>query len=240
LSLLLPLDITLEPTNIEWLSVEKYQAWTDTLRREEFELLGAHQIREVRFDLELWCHSAEDLVAEVVNDQQAGMWVCVFTRYEDGSSFGVSNKKNFGLIDPHPTKKIVHIGADATAEQVIDKARRERPEGGRHPVVPSSILADYATAGGNRLSGAAPAARRLRNSSAFPSGRLRLRQKERLGISVPTRNKERRGPSPRPSSLLQQLYDLPTCSLLSTLNAPNNWLARIPAMFLSIALSTTP
>ena len=39
-SLLLPLDITFEPTKIEWQSMEKYQAWFDGLRREGFELLG--------------------------------------------------------------------------------------------------------------------------------------------------------------------------------------------------------
>jgi len=144
-SLLLPLDITFEPTRIEWLSVEKYQGWADALRREGFELLGAYQIREVRLDLELWFQPAEDLVAEVVNHPQAGMWVGAFTRYEDWSSFGVSNKKNFGLVDPHPTKRVVHLGADATAEQVIDKSRRERPGGVRCKVVPENLLSDYAT-----------------------------------------------------------------------------------------------
>ena len=73
------------------------------------------------------------------------MWVGAFTRYEDWSSFGVSNKKNFGLIDPHPTKKTVHIGADATAEQVINKARGERPEGVRRKVVPENLHSDYVT-----------------------------------------------------------------------------------------------
>lgn len=144
-SLLLPLDITFEPTKIEWQSMEKYQAWFDGLRREGFELLGAYQIREVCLDLELWLRSAEDLVAEVVNHPQAGMWMGALTLYQDWSSFGVSNKKNFGLIDPHPTKKIVHIGAEATAEQVIDKARRERPEGVRRRVGPENLLSDYAT-----------------------------------------------------------------------------------------------
>jgi hypothetical protein len=73
------------------------------------------------------------------------MWMGALTLYEDWSSFGVSNKKNFGLIDPHPTKKIVHIGVEATAEQVIDKARRERPEGVRRRVGPENLLSDYAT-----------------------------------------------------------------------------------------------
>jgi hypothetical protein len=125
--------------------MEKYQAWAEALRREGFELLGAYQIREVRLDMELWLQSAEDLVGEAVNHPQAGMWLEAFTRYEDWSSFGVSNKKNFGLIDPHPTKKTVHIGADATAEQVIEKARRERPEGVRRRVSREDLLSDYAT-----------------------------------------------------------------------------------------------
>ena len=144
-SLLLPLDITFEPTTIEWISAEKHQSWSEALRREGFELAGAYQIREVRLDLELWFRRDDDLVAEVVNHPQAGMWIGAFTRYEDWSSFGVSNKKNFGLIDPHPTKKVVHLGADATVEQVIDKARRERPENVRRKVVPENILSDYAT-----------------------------------------------------------------------------------------------
>lgn len=144
-NLLIPLDITFEPVKVEWLSAEKYGAWSDALRREGFELVGDYQIPEVRLDLELWFQPAEDLVAEIVNHPQADMWVAVWTRYEDWSSFGISNKKNFGLIDPHPTKKIVHIGANATAEQVIERARRDRPGGVRRRAVRENILSDYAT-----------------------------------------------------------------------------------------------
>src|ERR1700745_3674880 len=101
------------------------------------------------------------------------MWLEAFTRYEDWSSFGVSNKKNFGLIDPHPTKKTVHIGADATAEQVIEKARRERPEGVRRRVSRENLLSDYATSWRRMSSGVVRVARRRRSTSGFPSGRLR-------------------------------------------------------------------
>lgn len=50
-----------------------------------------------------------------------------------------------GISDPHPTKKIIHIGADASAEQVIDKARRERPRGVRRRVGRETLLSDYVT-----------------------------------------------------------------------------------------------
>jgi len=143
-SLLIPLDITLTPTSIDWPAPEKYAEWTDVLRREGFERLGAYLIPETQVQADYWFHSEEDLTATIANHSKAGMWLCVFTRSEDWSSFGVANKKPVP-IDPHPTKRIVYSGPDASAEVVLDQARRGRPEGARRRPTTDNILPDYAT-----------------------------------------------------------------------------------------------
>jgi len=67
-------------------------------------------------------------------------------------------------------------------------------------------------------------------------------------FSTPLRSKAREkqiphrafGPVRNDNGLRFRNHDFETTSLLSTLKAPGNWLARIPAMFLSIVLLTVP
>jgi hypothetical protein len=143
-SLLVPLDIAFIPTAIDWPEPEKYVAWTELLRREGFEHLGSYLIQEARLPVDFWFHPQHDLTATIANHHKAGMWLCVFTRYEDWSSFAVANKKPVP-IDPHPTKKIAYLGPEASAEAVLDQARRDRPEGVRRRPTRDNILPDYAT-----------------------------------------------------------------------------------------------
>jgi hypothetical protein len=142
-SLLIPLDITFETTTIAWPSPEKHDRWAELLGEEGFELHGAYLIPEAGSRTEIWFNRGEDLVAEILHHPIAGMWLCVFTRYEDDTSFGVSNKRP-SLIDPYPKRRSITLGPDATAEQVIEKARRERPVGPRRRAVRENILSDYA------------------------------------------------------------------------------------------------
>src|SRR5215472_15408599 len=50
----------------------------------------------------------------------------------------------------------------------------------------------------------------------------------------------RRAPFSPATTTAGTIYDLSTTSLFSTLKAPGTWLARMPAMFLSIVLATVP
>lgn len=143
-NLLVPLDVTFTPTTIDWPSPEKYTAWTELLRCEGFQQLGTFLIPEAQVLADYWFHPQEDLTATIPRHPTAGMWLSVFTRYEDWSSFCVANKKPVP-IDPHPTKKIVYLGPDAGGETVLEKARRDRPIGARRRPTRDNILPDYAT-----------------------------------------------------------------------------------------------
>jgi hypothetical protein len=142
-NLLVPLEVTFVPATIDWPAPEKYAEWTDVLRREGFEQLGEYLIPEARVFTDFWINSREDLIATIVSYAREGMWLAASTRYEDWSSFSVANKNEPG-VDPHPTKKVVYLGPDADAVAVIEKARRDRPEGMRHPPGRDSVLSDYA------------------------------------------------------------------------------------------------
>ena len=142
-SLLVPLDITFTPTTIDWPSPEKYAAWTEVLRREEFEQLGPYLIPEAGVSIDFWFNSELEMNAAIANHPKAGMWLNVYTRYEDASSFGASNK-NAPPVDPRPTKVTQYLGPDATAEAVIERARLGRPGGVRHRPSRDKFLSDYA------------------------------------------------------------------------------------------------
>lgn len=142
-NLLVPLDITFIPAAIDWPSAEKYAEWTEALHREGFEQFGEYQIPETRSFSDFWLNAREDLTATIVSHPKAGMWLSVFTRYNDWSSFGVANKNETG-VDPHPKKRTVYLGPNADAITVIETARRDRPEGVRRPSTRQSALSDYA------------------------------------------------------------------------------------------------
>jgi hypothetical protein len=143
-NLLVPLDITFTPTTVDWHSPEKYAAWTDLLRREGFLQLGTYVMPEAQVLADFWFHPEEELTATIPQHPKAGMWLSIFTRYEDWSSFCVANKKEVP-IDPHPTKKVVYLGPEVSGETVLEQARRDRPRGVRRRPTRENILSDYAT-----------------------------------------------------------------------------------------------
>jgi hypothetical protein len=149
-SLLIPIDITFETTAIEWPSQEKHDRWAEVLRREGFELHGAYLIPEVGSQTEIWFNTTEDFVAEIINHQKVKMFLSVLTRYEDWSSLSVSNRRP-SPVDPHPTKRSICLGLEATVEEVMEKARRERPDHPRRKAVRENILPDYATSWRQRV-----------------------------------------------------------------------------------------
>lgn len=138
---LVPLDITLVPSDVEWPLPEKHDEWTAALRRNAFQRLGQYSIPEVKGVLDFWFDSERDLTATIVTMPTRGMWLAVITRYQDASSFAVANKDSAG-VDSHPSRKIVYVGGDATADAVLEEAFRDRPEGVRRRPDAENLLDD--------------------------------------------------------------------------------------------------
>lgn len=139
---LLPSGVSLEPATIEWPVPEKHAEWTAVLQAHGFQHLGQFQEVETKGGLDIWFDTEHDLTGIVLMLPTRGMWLAVFTRYEDGSSFSAANKLPAGMDLP-PRKKTVYLGLEASAESVIDRALRDRPEGIRRRPSAENLLDDY-------------------------------------------------------------------------------------------------
>ena len=141
-SRLLPSGVSLEPATIEWPVPEKQAEWITVLESRGFQHLGQFKEVETTGGLDFWFHPEHDLTGIVLMLPTRGMWLAVFTRYEDGSSFCAANKLPTGMDLP-PRKKTVYLGLEASAESVIDCALRDRPEGIRRCPSAENLLDDY-------------------------------------------------------------------------------------------------
>lgn len=142
INLLVPAEISLVPSQNAWPAPEKYLEWRNTLAQSGFQEFGQYLIPEVKADLEFWINSRNDLTAAVVHIPTRGMWISAITRYADGASFEVANRESTGL-NPHPTKKILCLGASATASEVLAKSLLDRPDQPFHSPTPENVLTDY-------------------------------------------------------------------------------------------------
>jgi hypothetical protein len=140
--ILVPLDVTLVPTEIEWPSPQKGDLWMAVLGKHGFQHFGQFATPETKGSVDFWFDPNHDLIATISALPTKGMWLTVFTRYEDDSSFSVVNRDATGL-DPQPRKKVVYLGADATADTVIARALTDRPDGLRRRPVAENLLGDY-------------------------------------------------------------------------------------------------
>lgn len=140
--ILVPLDVTLVPTEIDWPSPQNRDLWITALANHGFQHLGQFATPETKGSVDFWFDPNRDLTATIATLPTRGMWLTVFTRYGDDSSFSVANKDATGL-DPHPQKKVVYLGADATADTVIARALSDRPDGVRCRPTAETLLDDY-------------------------------------------------------------------------------------------------
>jgi hypothetical protein len=140
--ILVPLDVTLVPMEIEWPSPENRDLWSTALRNHGFQHFGPFVTPETKGSVDFWFDSNRDLTATIAALPTRGMWLTVFTRYEDDSSFSVVNRDATGL-DSHPRKKVVHLGREATADSVITRALSDRPDGLRRRPTAENLLDDY-------------------------------------------------------------------------------------------------
>ena len=139
---LVPLEVSLVPTAIEWPVPAKHVEWSAVLQNEGFERLGEFIAPEAKAGHDFWFHMGKDLTAIIATLPTQGMWLAVFTRYEDESSFCAMNKLPTGMEMP-PKKTAVYLGMEASAEEVIEHVLRNRPEGQRRPPTADNVLEDY-------------------------------------------------------------------------------------------------
>jgi len=140
--LLVPLEVTLVPAQAEWPLPDKYKEWAASLENHGFQPLGQFYTPETKGSLDFWFDSATDLAAIIATVPTRGMWLTVFSRYEDGSSFSACNKDSTGL-DSHPQRKVTYLGPDAFAEAVIEYALSKRPAAVIRRPTRENVLEDY-------------------------------------------------------------------------------------------------
>jgi hypothetical protein len=123
---LVPAEISLQPSDIAWPSLEKYQSWSNALVRNGFHRFGSFKSPETHLQVEFWLGDSNQLCAEMVNRRDGEMWLSVTTYYGEIECFCVVNKDP-SIIEPRPENKTVYIGYQATADDVIKTARQEKP-----------------------------------------------------------------------------------------------------------------
>jgi hypothetical protein len=141
-SRLLPSGVSLEAATVAWPVPEKHAEWSAVLQSHGFQYRGQFREPETAGGLDFWFDPENDLSAIIAMLPTRGMWLSVFTRYEDGSSFCAANKLSTGM-DLHPRKKTVYLGLEVTAETVITCALSERPDGQRRQPTAENLLDDY-------------------------------------------------------------------------------------------------
>jgi hypothetical protein len=141
---LVPPEVSLVPATVEWPVPEKHAEWSAVLQSAGFQHLGQFVSPEVRAGHDFWFRPDQDLTAIVATLPGQGMWLAVFTRYEDGSSFCALNKLPTGMDLP-PKRKAVYLGLEASAEALIEHVLENRPEGQRRRPTADNLLDDYKT-----------------------------------------------------------------------------------------------
>jgi len=135
-------EVSLVPATVEWPVPEKHSEWSAVLQSRGFQRRGEFTSPETKAGHDFWFKADEDLTALIATLPTRGMWLAVFMRYEDGSSFCALNKLPTGM--DHESVK-VFLGMDASAETVIEHALKNRPERQRRRPTADNLLDDYRT-----------------------------------------------------------------------------------------------
>jgi hypothetical protein len=139
---LVPPEVSLVPATVEWPVPEKHSEWSAVLQSRGFQHRGEFTSPETKAGHDFWFKADEDLTALIATLPTQGMWLAVFTRYEDGSSFCAMNKLPTGMDFP-PKRKAVYLGLEASAEALIEHVLKNRPEGQRRRPTADNLLDDY-------------------------------------------------------------------------------------------------
>jgi len=139
---LVPPEVSLVPATVEWPVPEKHSEWSAVLQSRGFQRRGEFTSPETKAGHDFWFKADEDLTALIATLPTRGMWLAVFTRYEDGSSFCALNKLPTGM-DHDPKSEKVFLGIEASAETVIEHALKNRPERQRRRPTADNLLDDY-------------------------------------------------------------------------------------------------
>lgn len=141
-ALFVPAEITLDPSQITWPSGEKYRTWSICLERNGFRRVGSFAASEARLELEFWLNDSEGFCAEIASRKQTEMRLSVTTYYGNNESFCVTNRDQ-GVIEPRPGDQISYLGPQSTAEELIEKARRDRPAAPPEHQDPATLIDEY-------------------------------------------------------------------------------------------------
>lgn len=141
-NLLVPEEIKPKAAEVQWPQPEKHEAWARVLHDQGFTRVGQYTISEAGADMDLWLHAENGLTAAVSYVKSRQMWLAAWTQYPDGSSFTIANKTSSG-VDPHPQRKVIDIGPDQPAEEVLRQALALRPSGEYLRFKPEDVIPNY-------------------------------------------------------------------------------------------------
>ena len=121
-----PLRVKLRPVeSVEWIEPEKAEAFTEELKGAEFEEIGDFEVEPSPATMRALHHPAEGIHAAVQQHPQAGVWLSLFARFEDGEKLTYTNA--FETPFERAKDNVVRVHPGATTQELLSRFRAERP-----------------------------------------------------------------------------------------------------------------
>src|SRR5215831_1344595 len=141
-----PDTIRLVPTEISKLrKANRVQSVAAEFQHAGFENAGVFYVPEMAgLYIQLLANRAESMSGAIYDHPVAGVFYDVYSRYVGGGSFTCTTAHATGLNRPENAKTVNMPGAQPSA--LIDKNRRERPQGGLKSCTPGTVGAEFTSA----------------------------------------------------------------------------------------------
>lgn len=110
-----------------WKNASAARRYSDPLLARGFEDAGVHAVAEMPgLAIQLLAHGGDGFYAAIYEHPVAGVWIDLFSHFQDGTSFTLATSKTTGL-NPRPGHVLVNAPGLA-ANDALEKALLERPK----------------------------------------------------------------------------------------------------------------
>jgi len=122
-----------------WQDKAKVEELTAPLSGLGFTLAGSYQVEEGGFELQAWVDTAKAITAVVYEHVVAGIWLDLFTHYEDGTRITYVNTAQGSGVDHAPGHTVERFPGLGT-EELYQRFVADRPEKPRRTITAETFV----------------------------------------------------------------------------------------------------